>query len=77
MDLTGEQDLVARARVGDKTAFEALLRPLLGSAVRLATAMLQDRAEAEDVVGLDADRFAVAYTALRAGERRYPSPRGC
>lgn len=46
----GDQDLIARARGGDKTAFEDLLRPVIDSAARLAYGMLQDRAGAEDVV---------------------------
>jgi RNA polymerase sigma-70 factor, ECF subfamily len=43
-------DLVDRARAGDKRAFEELLRPVIGSAARLAFGMVQDREEAEDVV---------------------------
>jgi len=43
-------DLVSGARIGDKVAFENLLRPHIASATKLAYAMLQDRAEAEDVV---------------------------
>jgi RNA polymerase sigma factor (sigma-70 family) len=46
----GDPALIARARAGDKIAFEDLLRPVFGSAARLAYGMLQDRAEAEDVV---------------------------
>lgn len=46
----GDPDLISRARAGDKTAFEDLLRPVIGSAARLAYGMLQNRAEAEDVV---------------------------
>ncbi len=43
-------DLVSSARTRDKVAFEDLLRPHILSAAKLAYAMLQDRAEAEDVV---------------------------
>jgi RNA polymerase sigma-70 factor, ECF subfamily len=43
-------ELISRARVGEKSAFEDLLHPLIGPAARLAYAMLQDHAEAEDVV---------------------------
>jgi len=50
MESRNEVDLVSRAQAGDKAAFEALLEPLIASAASLAYAMLQDRAEAEDVV---------------------------
>ena len=50
MSSTGEADLLARAREGDKAAFEGLLEPVIGMAARLAYAMLLDRMEAEDVV---------------------------
>lgn len=46
----GDPDLISRARAGDKTAFEDLLRPVIGPAARLAYGMLQNHAEAEDVV---------------------------
>ncbi len=50
MELPRDLDLISNARAGDKVAFEALLRPLIASAVQLGYAMLQDRTEAEDVV---------------------------
>jgi RNA polymerase sigma-70 factor (ECF subfamily) len=50
MQEISEPELVRRARAGDKTAYEDLMRPLIGLAARLAFAMLHDRAEAEDVV---------------------------
>jgi RNA polymerase sigma factor (sigma-70 family) len=50
MGMTGEPDLISRATAGDKVAFESLLGPFVAPAARLAYAMLQDRAEAEDVV---------------------------
>jgi len=50
MALLSEPDLVSRARAGDRTAFESLLRPLIESGARLAYGMLLDRVEAEDVV---------------------------
>jgi RNA polymerase sigma-70 factor, ECF subfamily len=50
MSAAGDTDLLARARGGDKVAFEGLLEPVIAMAGRLAYAMLQDRAEAEDVV---------------------------
>jgi RNA polymerase sigma factor (sigma-70 family) len=42
MSSTGDTDLLARARGGDKVAFEGLLEPVIGMAARLAYAMLQD-----------------------------------
>jgi RNA polymerase sigma-70 factor (ECF subfamily) len=50
MATPGGPDLISRARAGDKNAFESLLEPLVGTAARLAYAMLHDRAEAEDAV---------------------------
>lgn len=50
MERPGGLDLIARARAGDKAAFEDLLRPLIVPAARLAYGMLLDRGEAEDVV---------------------------
>jgi len=49
MESRKESDLISRAQAGDKVAFEALLEPLIASAASLAYAMLQNRAEAEDV----------------------------
>ncbi len=43
-------DLVAAARRRDPAAFEALLRPLIEPAYRLAYSMLERREEAEDAV---------------------------
>jgi RNA polymerase sigma factor (sigma-70 family) len=43
-------DVVARARRGDRDAFEELLRPVIEPAARLAYGMLLDRAAAEDAV---------------------------
>jgi len=50
MSGSGEADLLARARGGDKPAFESLLAPVFAMGARLAYAMLLDRTEAEDVV---------------------------
>lgn len=50
MGPAGESDAIARAKRGDKAAFEELLRPAIGPASRLAYGMLLDRAAAEDVV---------------------------
>src|SRR5438876_12460970 len=52
-DLLGERaadDLMSGAQDRDADAFEQLLLPLLGPAHRLAYALLQDRAAAEDAV---------------------------
>jgi RNA polymerase sigma-70 factor, ECF subfamily len=43
-------ELISAARRGDRDAFEALLRPLIDPAYRLALAMLSDRTAAEDAV---------------------------
>ena len=45
-----EADLIRGAQSGDRAAFAELLRPLYGTALRLAGAMLQDVDEAEDAV---------------------------
>jgi RNA polymerase sigma-70 factor (ECF subfamily) len=45
-----ELDLLERARRGDPHAFEAMLRPLIQPAYRLALAMLGEREAAEDAV---------------------------
>jgi RNA polymerase sigma factor (sigma-70 family) len=45
-----DADLVARARTGDVSAFEALLAPLVGPGHRLAVGLLQDPQLAEDCV---------------------------
>jgi RNA polymerase sigma-70 factor (ECF subfamily) len=45
-----ELDLLERARRGDPQAFEAILRPLIQPAYRLALAMLGERGAAEDAV---------------------------
>jgi RNA polymerase sigma factor (sigma-70 family) len=50
MGAAGRPDLIARARAGDKAAFEDLLRPVIVPAARFAYGMLHDRAAAEDVV---------------------------
>ncbi|MGH7765070.1 MAG: RNA polymerase sigma factor [Candidatus Dormibacteraceae bacterium] len=60
MGATGDPDLIARARDGNKAAFEDLLSPVIAPAARLAYGMLQDRAAAED---------AVQEAALKAWQR--------
>jgi RNA polymerase sigma-70 factor, ECF subfamily len=51
-DLTAgrQSDLTARAKAGDKGAFDAILRPLFQPAYHLAYVMLRDREAAEDAV---------------------------
>lgn len=49
MDPRAEQALIARAKSGDRAAFESLLEPTVRAATRLAFAMILDRTEAEDV----------------------------
>jgi RNA polymerase sigma-70 factor, ECF subfamily len=55
-----EQDLIDRAKAGDRLAYERLLAEAIRPATRLAFAMLQDRSEAED---------AFQESALRAWRR--------
>ena len=50
MGPTGDPELIARARDGDKAAFEQLLAPVIEGGARLAYGMLLDRAAAEDAV---------------------------
>jgi RNA polymerase sigma factor (sigma-70 family) len=72
MEPPGDPELISRARVGEKAAFEDLLRPLIGPAARLAYAMLQDRAEAEDVVQESAIRAWRKLANLRPGAEFKP-----
>jgi RNA polymerase sigma-70 factor (ECF subfamily) len=48
--LIADDGTVRDALAGDASAFDALLAPHLGPAFRMASVMLNDRAEAEDVV---------------------------
>jgi RNA polymerase sigma-70 factor (ECF subfamily) len=49
--MSGEgQDLVTRAKAGDRTAFDGLIGPLVDQGFRLSFGMLHDRETAEDVV---------------------------
>ncbi len=61
-------ELISAARRGDRNAFEALLRPLIDPAYRLALAMLSDRSAAEDAVQES------ALKAWRAVRRLRPDP---
>src|SRR5260221_9537209 len=67
MEATGDPDLIARAREGDKAAFGNLLRPAIEPAARLAYGMLLDRTEAEDVVQEAAIKAWRRLGNLRAG----------
>jgi RNA polymerase sigma-70 factor (ECF subfamily) len=60
MEDSAEQALIARAKAGDRVAYERLLEPAIRSATRLAFALLHDRSEAED---------AFQESALRAWRR--------
>lgn len=55
-----EQDLIDRAKAGDRFAYESLLASVVRPATRLAFAMLEDRSDAED---------AFQEAALRAWRR--------
>jgi RNA polymerase sigma-70 factor (ECF subfamily) len=48
LSLQADEPLRLRAVAGDETAFESLIRPLLGPGLRLALSMLGDRRDAED-----------------------------
>jgi len=50
VEITPEQQLVARARRGDVEAFESILATSIGSAHRYACALLHDPSLAEDAV---------------------------
>jgi len=67
-----EQNLIARAKAGDRAAYERLLSPATRSATRLAFAMLRDRSEAEDVFQESALRAWRRLRNLREGSRFEP-----
>ena len=48
LSLPADEPLRVRAVAGDETAFDALVRPLIEPALRLALSMLGDRRDAED-----------------------------
>ena len=62
-----EQLLIGDAAAGDRAAFEALLRPFLEPAYRLACGILLDRTEAEDAVQEAAVSAWRKIHTLRAG----------
>jgi RNA polymerase sigma factor (sigma-70 family) len=72
MGSSAEQDLIARAKAGDRVAYERLLEPAVRSATRLAFAMLQDRSEAEDAFQESAIRAWRRLQNLRDGSPFQP-----
>ena len=72
MAISAEQDLIARAKAGDRVAYERLLEPAVRSAARLAFAMLQDRSEAEDAFQESAIRGWRRLRNLRDGSPFQP-----
>jgi len=66
------QDLVSRAKSGDRSAFDALIGPLVDQAFRLAFAMLHDRESAEDAVQESAVRAWRKLVNLRPGTEMRP-----
>lgn len=72
MDERAEQALIARAKAGDRPAYERLLEPALRPATRLAFAMLHDRSEAEDAFQESAIRAWRRLRNLREGSRFEP-----
>jgi RNA polymerase sigma-70 factor (ECF subfamily) len=72
IDGHSEQDLIQRAKAGDKVAYEDLLRPNLKPAARLARALLGDSSEAEDAVQEAAVKGWRRLGNLRAGAEFRP-----
>jgi RNA polymerase sigma-70 factor (ECF subfamily) len=72
MDGPTEQELIRRARSGDKLAYEELLRPSLPPAARLARALLGGPGEAEDAVQEAAIRAWRKLGNLRAEAKFQP-----
>jgi len=66
------EDLVTRAKTGDRTAFDALVGPLVDQAFRLAFGMLHNRESAEDVVQESAVRAWRNLGNLRPGTEMRP-----
>jgi RNA polymerase sigma factor (sigma-70 family) len=67
-----EAALIARAKAGDRDAYERLLEPAVRPATRLAFAMLHDRQEAEDAFQESALRAWRRLENLREGKRFQP-----
>jgi RNA polymerase sigma-70 factor (ECF subfamily) len=62
IDREGDQELVARVRAGEREAFDQLTARYQRRLLRLVLRLLNDQAEAEDVVQ---ETFIKAYRALR------------
>ena len=67
-----EEALIARAKSGDRAAYELLLERSVRAATRLAFAMLRDRPDAEDAFQEAAIRAWRRIGNLRAGSRFQP-----
>ncbi|HEX6487887.1 MAG TPA: RNA polymerase sigma factor [Candidatus Dormibacteraeota bacterium] len=65
-------EVLNRARAGDREAFDALIGPLIEPAFRLAFGMLHDRSAAEDVVQEAAFRAWRKLQNLRPGTEMRP-----
>jgi RNA polymerase sigma-70 factor, ECF subfamily len=72
MDGPSEQELIRRAKAGDKLAYEELLLPNLQPAARLARVMLGEPADAEDAVQEAAIKAWNRLGNLRAGSHFQP-----
>jgi RNA polymerase sigma factor (sigma-70 family) len=72
MTLTATNDLIGRAKEGDRTAFDELIGPLVDQAFRLAFGMLHDREAAEDAVQEAAVRSWRKLSNLRPGSEVRP-----
>ena len=67
-----DERLLASARAGDATSFERLIGPHIGAGYRLAAAMLNDPAAAEDAVQEATLHAWRAVSRLRPGSRLRP-----
>jgi len=72
MGAVAPAELVAQAKAGDRTAFDALVGPLIDPAFRLAFGMLHDREAAEDAVQEAAFRAWRRLGNLRPGTEMRP-----
>jgi RNA polymerase sigma-70 factor (ECF subfamily) len=72
MTAVADGDLVARAKNGDRSAFDELVGPLVDNAFRLAYGMLHDRQAAEDAVQEAAVRSWRKLNNLRPGTEMRP-----
>jgi RNA polymerase sigma-70 factor, ECF subfamily len=72
MAASEEQAIIARAKAGDRVAYERLIEPTMLAATRLAYAMLRDRTEAEDVFQESAIRAWSRLRNLRDGSPFQP-----